>query len=203
MNGGFVHVIDDDPAVRDSLTALLAAAGHAVRAYPSALAFLESLPAAPSGCVVTDVQMPHMSGLELLTALAGRRDEFAVVVLTGRGDVPMAVDALKNGASDFLLKPYEPPALLRAVDLALDRIAAAQGRQRQRAEFAERLSSLTGRERDVLAGLAAGASNKEIAKTLAISPRTVESYRANIMLKTKSASLSELLRLVLATEGEA
>lgn len=202
MIGGFVHIIDDDPAVRDSVTALLAAAGHAVRAYPSALAFLEGLPAAPPGCVLTDVQMPEMSGLELLAALAGRQSEFAVVVLTGRGDVPMAVEALKNGASDFLLKPYEPQALLDAVDHALSRLRSAQGMRRKQMESAERLAALTGRERDVLQGLAAGASNKEIAKTLSISPRTVESYRANIMLKTKSASLSELLRLVLASEGE-
>jgi two-component system response regulator FixJ len=203
MIGGFVHVIDDDQAVRDSLAALLTSAGHAVRAYPSALAFLEGLPAAPSGCVLTDVQMPHMTGLDLLKSLAGRQSEFAVVVFTGRGDVPMAVEALKGGASDFLLKPFEPETLLDAVRQALQQLRENQRRRVRQAECAQRLADLTGREREVLAGLAAGASNKEIAQRLAISPRTVESYRANIMIKTRSGSLSELLRLVMASEGEA
>jgi two-component system response regulator FixJ len=200
---GLVHVIDDDDAVRDSLAMLLSAAGHAVRAYPSAQAFLDRLDGLESGCVVTDVQMPGISGLELLAQLSARSGEFPVIVLTGLADVAMAVEALKNGAADFIEKPFDGDVLLAAVRAALARLSQDQARTSSIADQTQRFADLSSRERDVLGGIVAGSSNKEIARALGISPRTVESYRANIMMKTQAASLSELVRMVLAAGATA
>jgi two-component system response regulator FixJ len=201
MSGdALVHVVDDDDAVRDSLAALLAAAGLGVRTYASAPDFLSCLGELDRGCVVTDVQMPGMSGLELLSRLSDRASAFPVIVLTGLADVPMAVEALKNGAWDFIEKPFDSEVLLSAVRAALDRLTETRARTSSIADYSQRVASLSARERDVLAGLVAGSSNKEIARTLDISPRTVESYRANIMMKTQAGSLSELVRMVLLME---
>jgi two-component system response regulator FixJ len=200
--GACVHVIDDDPAVLDSLAVLLGASGHAVTTYASAQAFLDRLAAAARGCVITDVQMPGMSGLELLAALSARLADFPVIVLTGRADVPLAVQALKAGAVDFIEKPFEAPVILAAVRAALDRMAREAGRSDRQAAYAQRLASLSARERDVLRGLVAGWSNKTIARELAISPRTVETYRANIMMKVQAQSLSDLVRMSLVSEGD-
>jgi two-component system response regulator FixJ len=193
----FVYVVDDDDAVRDSLAALLASADLAVRSYASAEAFLEVFDRLPGGCVVTDVQMPGLTGLELLDRLQGRIGAFPVIVLTGQADVRMAVEALKIGASDFIEKPFESAALLAAVQRALARRSEGQAQASAHADHAQRIASLSARERDVLRGLVAGSSNKEIARDLDISPRTVESYRANIMTKTRAGSLSELVRITL------
>jgi two-component system response regulator FixJ len=201
MSGdALVHVVDDDDAVRDSLAALLSAAGFGVRAYASAPAFLSHVDQFDRGCVVTDVQMPGMSGLELLSRLSDRARAFPVIVLTGLADVPMAVEALKNGAWDFIEKPFDSEVLLSAVRAALDRLSETRARTSSIADYSQRVASLSARERDVLTGLVAGSSNKEIARSLDISPRTVESYRANIMMKTQAGSLSELVRMVLLLE---
>lgn len=195
-----VHVIDDDDAVRDALSVLLGSAGLAVRSYSSAPAFLSGLDRLNRGCVITDVQMPEMTGLELLSQLTGRSNDFPVIVLTGLGDVPMAVEALKNGASDFIEKPFDSQVLLTAVQNALTRLQTQQTRSNAVADYAQRIEGLTARERDVLKGIVAGASNKEVARELGISPRTVESYRASIMVKMQAGSLSELVRMVLRVE---
>jgi two-component system, LuxR family, response regulator FixJ len=194
-----VHVIDDDEAVRQSLEFLLRAAGVAARTYDSAEAFLGALPAIEAGCVITDVRMPGISGIELLRRLGEMQVKLPVIVITGHGDVPLAVEAMKNGAVDFLEKPYEDELLLGSVRSALDRSKENAARDAQRAEVDARLATLTNRERDVLDGLVAGKPNKIIAFDLAISPRTVEIYRANVMTKMAAASLSELVRMVLVS----
>lgn len=202
MNDGMVHVIDDDEGVRDSLRMLLEAAGFEVQAYGSAEDFLEHADTAPAGCVVTDVRMPQMSGLDLLHRLADRRARFPVIVLTGEADVPMAVEALKAGALDFIQKPYPADTILSAVTQAQRRLNVESDRSSRRAERAQRLAALSAREREVLAGVLKGFSNKEIARDLTISPRTVEAYRANLMMKMGADSLSELVRMALEAEAE-
>jgi len=198
-----VHVIDDDPAVRDSLAALMAATGHGVRTYESAQAFLDRLPTAQAGCVITDVQMPGMTGLELLRRMQGRLADYPTIVLTGAADVPLAVEALKAGASDFIEKPFEAEVLVRAVRTALQKLADKAQRSGEEATYAQRMAALSARERDILRGLLAGSSNKTIARELEISPRTVENYRANVMMKMQASSLSELVRMALLTDAAA
>lgn len=200
--GGTVHVIDDDEAVRDSLATLLEAAGLAVSAYGSAGAFLDGIDTAQSGCVVTDVQMPEMTGLELLRRLSDRLPQFPVIVLTGEADVPTAVEALKNGALDLIEKPYSAETIVAAVRQALTQLEARSHRETWRSEAAERVAALSAREREVLDGVVKGLSNKEVARDLGISPRTVEAYRANLMMKMGADSLSELVRMTIAARGE-
>ena len=196
-----VHVIDDDDAVRDSLSLLMEAAGLTAHAYACAEDFLDAVERAEPGCVVTDVRMPDMSGIELLHRLSDRLDQFPVIVLTGEADVPMAVEALKGGALDLIEKPYAAGAILAAVTGALRELETRRERTSRRAENSQRLAALSAREREVLQGLLEGHSNKEIARDLAISPRTVEAYRANLMMKMGADSLSELVRMSLDAEG--
>ncbi|ODT89885.1 response regulator [Phenylobacterium sp. SCN 70-31] len=195
-----VHVIDDDDGVRDSLAMSLGVRGVEVRTFASALSFLEQAGDTAQACVVTDVNMPEMTGLELLERMAGRLDACPVIVLTGQADVPMAVEALKRGASDFLEKPVSSDALFAAVTAALGRVSRRAEEAARRAEGRRRLEALTPRERNVFDGVVAGQSNKEIARALAISPRTVEAYRASLMVKMQADSLSDLVRMSLAAE---
>jgi two-component system, LuxR family, response regulator FixJ len=194
-----VHVIDDDKAVRQSLEFLLRTAGVTARTYESASAFLNALPTIEAGCVITDVRMPGISGIELLRRLGEMQMKLPVIVITGHGDVPLAVEAMKNGAVDFLEKPFEDEHLIGSVRSALDRLQQNVLRDAQRAEVEARLATLTNREREVLEGLVAGKPNKVIAFDLSISPRTVEIYRANVMTKMTAGSLSELVRMALVS----
>lgn len=193
-----VHIIDDDDAARDSLEFLLKSAGFNVCSYDSPLSFLDRLPADAHGCVVTDVRMPGMTGLELLARLQEMSFPLAVVVITGHGDIPLAVETMKLGASDFLEKPFSEEAILTAVRNAFGADAAADGRDAEADGIQKRLASLSQREKQVLDGVVEGQSNKVIAFNLGISPRTVEIYRANVMGKMRANSLSELVRMTVA-----
>lgn len=198
MQDCIVHVIDDDDAVRDSLSALLSGAGFSVCAYHSAATFLDGIDRASGGIVVTDVRMPDISGLELLQRLKGRLSAFPVIVITGEADVAMAVEALKGGAMDFIEKPYDGVEMIAAIRSAVDRVDADRVRTTRRDASARLIAALSPRERNVLDGLVQGRTNKEIARDRGISPRTVEAYRSNLMTKTRAQSLSELVRMVLA-----
>jgi two-component system response regulator FixJ len=192
-----VHVIDDDEAMRNSLAFLLRAAKVEVQTYESASTFLESLPKIKPGCIVTDVRMPGMSGIDLLKRLHQLKVAMPVIVITGHGDVPLAVEAMKGGAADFLEKPFDDDALLAAIRAALDVQVTDNERQASRAAIHDKLAVLSNRERQVLEGVVAGHPNKTIAFDLGISPRTVEIYRANVMTKMRAGSLSDLVRLAL------
>ena len=192
-----VHVIDDDEALRESLAFLLETAHFEVRTYDSALRFLEALRHADPGCIITDVRMPGMTGLELLRQLANLESTFAVIVITGHGDIPLAVEAMKLGAVDFLEKPFDDNALIAAVRSALSRRERDLERDSEKLEIHSRIAALSNRERQVLEGLVAGHANKTIAFDLGISPRTVEIYRANLMTKMQASSLSDLVRMTL------
>jgi two-component system, LuxR family, response regulator FixJ len=192
-----VHVIDDDEAARHSLAFLLGTAKINVKTYDSAAAFLEVAADVRSGCIITDVRMPEISGIDLLQRLKELKIGIPVIVITGHGDVPLAVEAMKIGAADFLEKPFDDEVLLSSVRSALNRQNMDTKRQAERADIDNRLATLSNRERDVLQGLVTGLANKQIAFDLGISPRTVEIYRANLMTKMQASSLSDLVRMAL------
>jgi two-component system, LuxR family, response regulator FixJ len=192
-----VHVIDDDEAVRESIDFLLRSAGLSVRTYDSAASFLDAVPKVTAGCIITDVRMPGLSGIDLLRRLQEMQIGLPVIVITGHGDVPLAVEAMRCGAVDFLEKPFDDDVLLTSVRSALNRSEESAAIESERADIRARIAALTQRERDVLEGLVAGHPNKIIAFKLEISPRTVEIYRANLMTKMKAGSLSELVRMAL------
>jgi two-component system, LuxR family, response regulator FixJ len=193
-----VHVIDDDDALRDSMAFLMSSAGIEAQTYESAMGFLAALPRDGSGCVVTDVRMPGMTGIELLRELKRIAPAMPVIVITGHGDVPLAVEAMKLGAFDFIEKPFDDEALLNSVRNALGRHEVEARRDAERSKVHSRLGALSARERQVLDGLVVGHANKVIAFDLGISPRTVEIYRANVMTKMEAGSLSDLVRMALA-----
>jgi len=193
-----VHVIDDDEAMRESLSFLLDTAGIATRTYESAVAFLrQAEDGLAPGCIVTDVRMPEMNGLELVRRLKERGVSHPVIVITGHGDVPLAVEAMKAGVVDFLEKPFDDEHLLQAVRSALDARERDDQQQAEKRRFEVMLEGLSPREQEVLRGVIEGKPNKVIAYDLGISPRTVEVYRANVMTKTGASGLSELVRMAL------
>jgi two-component system, LuxR family, response regulator FixJ len=196
-DSSIVHVIDDDDAIRDSVRVVLTSAGLDVRDYASATDFIAALDEALSGCVVTDVRMPGVSGMDLLARLAGREPKLPVILVTGHADVPLAVRAMKQGAVDFLEKPFRAEDLIGAVRRALELGRDTQARSVDTQEAAARRATLSARENEVLDRLVRGQSNKVIAHEMGISPRTVEVHRANVMKKSQVGSLSELIRTFL------
>jgi two-component system response regulator FixJ len=195
-----VHIVDDDASVRDSLTVLLESAGFTVRAYDSAVAFLQSASDRTAGCVLTDVQMPELNGLELQRRMSEQGIRLPVIVMTGHGDVPIAVEAMKAGAAEFLEKPFGDEQLLTAVTSAIAVGERARDDAAIVAETMRRLATLTPREHEVLDRLVAGQPNKTIAYDLGSSPRTVEVHRARVMEKMGARSLPELVRMTIAAE---
>lgn len=193
-----IHVIDDDAAMRDSLAFLLDVNGFEPKVYESGDLFLGALKQETLHCIVCDIRMPGMSGIELLRKLKAEGSSCPVILITGHGDVALAVESMKAGAADFIEKPFDDAALLGAIRGVLDARPSDQGESAARKEAEQRLAELSPRERDVLQGLVAGKINKVIAHDLSISPRTVEVYRANLMAKTGARSMSELMRIALA-----
>ena len=191
-----VHVIDDDESAREALAFLIDCAGMQVLSYPSATAFLDQVASIGRGCIVTDVRMPGMTGIELLARLKEQGVSDPVIVITGHADVPMAIEAMKAGVADFLEKPFSDDAMLGAIRAALARRTDRVEADAERAEFGRRIRSLSRRETEVMEGLVAGHPNKIIAFDLGISARTVEVYRVNVMTKMRAGSLSELVRMV-------
>jgi two-component system response regulator FixJ len=201
-NRAVVHVIDDDEAVRDSLAFLLASAGHAAKTYDSADDFLQHIGQLEPGCIITDVRMPGLGGLDLVRRLNALKIDHPVIVITGHGDVALAVEAMKSGAVDFIEKPFDDDVLLAALAAALDQGASTQARAEEKATISRRIALLSARERQVLNGVVKGMANKVLAHELGISPRTVEVYRANLMTKMQAHGLSELVRMALLVEPE-
>lgn len=194
---GNVYVIDDDEAMRDSLDFLLSAVNFQVTLFESAQYFIDRLSTIEFGCVVSDVRMPGIDGIELLKRLKVCPIPLPVVIMTGHGDIPLAVEAMKLGAMDFLEKPFEDDRLIGMIDAALQKAKPDLATETVTLEIASRIATLSPRERQVMDGLIAGLSNKLIAKEFDISPRTIEVYRANVMTKMKAGSLSELVRLAM------
>ena len=190
-----IYVVDDDEAIRRSLSFLLKTSGFAVQLFEGGLPFLKEAGHLAPGCVLLDVRMPDMDGLEVQRALRGRGVMLPVLIMTGHGDVVMAVQAMKAGASDFIEKPFEKAALLACIAAAQRQSVAERGLSARAMEAQARLNVLTDRERDVLNGLVDGLPNKTIAYDLGISPRTVEIHRANLMQKLEVRSLAEALRI--------
>jgi two-component system response regulator FixJ len=197
LNNAVVTVIDDDSAARQSLVFLLSAAGIAVRTFESATSFLKASPTLHGGCIVTDMRMPGMSGLELQRRLNARKSAMPVIMITGHGDIPLAVEAMKLGAVDFIEKPFEGKVLLAAVRTALDKGNREAECVLETSEAVQKIHTLSMRERQVLRHIVAGCPNKRIALELGISSRTVEVHRANVMAKMQAKSLSELVRMAM------
>ncbi|WP_425996831.1 response regulator FixJ [Caulobacter sp. DWR1-3-2b1] len=200
MTDAVVHVVDDDESARESLAFLLESADFQVVSYDSAPAFLDALPTASPGCVITDVRMPEMSGQELVARLAALDARMPVIMITGHGDIPMAVEAMRSGVVDFIEKPFSESRILDALKRAMNAMEAPAVSGDQ-TEIQHRLGTLSERERQVLDGVVAGHPNKVIARELGISPRTVEIYRAKLMTKMHADNLAALVRMTLSVRG--
>lgn len=195
-----IHVVDDDEALRDSLVWMLESNGYRVRPFASAEDFLAVCDGRMTGCLLLDVRMPGISGLEMFELLRGRDCGLPVIFITGHGDVPMAVEALKRGAEDFIEKPFGERDVLRVIEEALARERDERDRRRQRSDIARRLADLTQREHEVLQLILAGKLNKQIADQLGISIKTVEVHRARVMEKMQAGSLAELVQNVMTVD---
>lgn len=195
MTNRTVFLVDDDEAIRHSASFMLRHAGYTVKTYPDGLAFLDNVSSEQDGCILLDVRMPGMDGLAVQSALNHRGINMPVIILTGHGDVPVAVEAMKGGAVEFLEKPYEKQALVGAIDNAFNLLDNQMADDKRSREAKARLTELTPRERQVLECLVDGLTNKGVAQALSISPRTVEIHRAHMMEKLQADSLSSALRL--------
>lgn len=198
-----VYIVDDDPAVRDGLKALLTVSGYELATFESAESFLAAVDRRATGCAVLDIRMPGMSGLDLQRELKRRGIALPVIIITGHGDVPLAVAALKAGAVDFIEKPFDSDALIASIEEALRRGAAALASAFDRDTVAARVAQLTAREREVMDLVVAGHPNKVVADRLGIAVRTVEIHRARVMEKTEARNLSELIRMAILLEQTA
>ena len=198
MSQSNIYIVDDEQAVRESLQLLLETMGYQVQVYPSAEAFLEAVAGLPSGCLIVDLQMPEMDGIELQRQLTARGIELPVVIMTAHGDIATAVRAMRAGAADFVEKPFTDEAIIASIALGFAAAPKSSSADRDRSALQERLKILSPREREVLDGMVAGHPNKVIAYRLSLSPRTVEIHRARVMGKMQARSLSELVRLALA-----
>jgi two-component system response regulator FixJ len=194
---GNVFVVDDDPAMRDSLDFLLGSAGFTVTLFDTAADFLDAHAGLRFGCLISDVRMPDINGMDLLRRLKANASPLPVIIMTGHGDIPLAVEAMKLGAFDFVEKPFEDERLIGMIEAALQQSPNRTKSDAISAEIASRIASLSQRERQVMDGLVAGLSNKLIAREHNISSRTIEVYRANVMTKMQAHNLSELIRLAL------
>jgi len=195
-----VHIVDDEEPVRNSLAFLLGTSGFAVRTHASASAFLEIAAGLQNACLVTDLRMPDIDGVELLKRLRTADAMLPAVVVTGHGDVQMAVEAMKNGALDFIEKPFSDETLIASIRMAVDKASSQHNAGADEARIRERLASLSERELQVLKGVVRGQANKTIAYELGISPRTVEVYRAGLMAKMQAKGLAELVRMVMGID---
>jgi two-component system response regulator FixJ len=197
MPSKIVFLVDDDAAMRDSVSFLLLTAGYAVETFDTPGALLSAAARLSEGCIISDVRMPEMSGLQLLRRLKEIGVRLPVIMITGHADVSIAVEAMKAGAADFIEKPFSDDVILAAIEVAMARPADQQGDVRQKTEIVTRVASLTDREQQVLRRVVAGESNKVVAQNLGISHRTVDIYRANVMTKMRAGSLSELVRMAI------
>jgi two-component system response regulator FixJ len=195
-----VHLIDDDASIRRSVGFMLKTSGHQVEPYESGAELLKNSAKLEQGCILLDIRMPGMDGLEVQQALKDKGIGLPVIIMTGHGDVTLAVRAMKAGAVDFIEKPFEKDVLLTSLEEGFRRLSRREATQDRRMDAEVRLQALTPRERDVLDGLAQGLPNKTIAYDLGISPRTVEIHRANLMTKLGVRSLSEALRIAFAAQ---
>jgi two-component system, LuxR family, response regulator FixJ len=197
-----IHLVDDDAAVRRSVGFMLKTSGHQVHAYESGLELLKNASKLDDGCILLDIRMPGMDGLEVQHELREKGVGLPVIIMTGHGDVGLAVKAMKAGAVDFIEKPFEKATLISSIEEGFRRLSRREAMGDRKKDADVRLEALTPRERDVLNGLAEGLPNKTIAYDLGISPRTVEIHRANLMAKLEVRSLSEALRIAFAAQGE-
>jgi two-component system response regulator FixJ len=195
MNSKIVHLVDDDEAIRHSASFMLRHAGYTVKTYKDGIAFLDAVTADMEGCILLDVRMPGMDGLAVQAMLKQRGIKMPVIILTGHGDVPVAVEAMKGGAVEFLEKPYEKAALVRSIQNAFEQLENQSVSDLRSVEAQSKLTKLTPREREVLECLVDGLTNKAIADVLSISPRTIEIHRSNMMEKLEADSLSAALRI--------
>jgi two-component system response regulator FixJ len=195
-----VHIVDDEEAVRNSLAFLLGTSGFATRVHDSATAFLAVAPSVRNGCLITDLRMPDIDGVELLRRLRALDALLPAIVISGHGDVHMAVEAMKNGALDFIEKPFSDDVLINSITRAVAQAAEKVRDASAIVAIRGRLASLSDREQQVLRGVVEGQANKTIAYDLGLSPRTVEVYRAGVMGKMQADNLAELVRMVLAVD---